>query len=170
VYLSVCNFGFNTFCKLFFVLNATFKFVFRKIFVIFLVSFPIYVKVAHFIFCFSVYSLYFWCLSRAVFNFLFIVIIQNVYIYCTLMAVLVGLQTTPLNISHSLLPTTPSVLQSSVTSKQFSLNVLTTHSFRRLSWPSTIPIGADYSPSTLGSRWLFSRQLLSWLSLADSPD
>jgi hypothetical protein len=31
------------------------------------------------------------------------------------MAVLVGLQTTPLNLSHSLFPTSPSVLQSSIT-------------------------------------------------------
>jgi hypothetical protein len=34
---------------------------------------------------------------------------------CTAMAVLVGLQTTPLNLSHSLFPTSPSVLQSSIT-------------------------------------------------------
>jgi hypothetical protein len=40
-----------------------------------------------------------------------------------------------------------------------SLAVLTVHTFRRLPWPSTISVGADYSPSTfanysLGSRWL----------------
>jgi hypothetical protein len=34
------------------------------------------------------------------------------YYYCTALAVLVGLQTTPLNLSHSLFPTSPSVLQS----------------------------------------------------------
>jgi hypothetical protein len=48
-YLFLCNFGFNICCILFFVLNATFIVVFRKNFVIF-VSFPIYVKVAHFVF------------------------------------------------------------------------------------------------------------------------
>jgi hypothetical protein len=37
--------------------------------------------------------------------------------------------------------------------------VLTVHTFRQLPWPSTISVGADYSPSTLanyslGSRWL----------------
>jgi hypothetical protein len=54
--------------------------------------------------------------------------------YCTVMAVLVGLQTTPLNISHSLLPTTPSVVQS-LCHKQtvLSLTVLSIHPFRRLS-------------------------------------
>jgi hypothetical protein len=55
------------------------------------------------------------------------------------MAVLVGLQTTRLNISRSLLPTTPSVLQSSVTNKQFSLN----NCVDRSPFPSTL-LTVDY--------------------------
>jgi hypothetical protein len=44
-----------------------------------------------------------------------------------------------------------------------SLTVWTVHTFRRLPWPSTISVGARLFT-------VDSRQLLSWLSLADSPD
>jgi hypothetical protein len=43
---------------------------------------------------------------------MYVIMYMYVCIYCTAMAVLVGLQTTPLNLSLSLFPTSPSVLQS----------------------------------------------------------
>jgi hypothetical protein len=93
--------------------------------------------------------------------------------YCTVLAVLVGLQTTPLNLSHSLLPTAPSVVQS-LCHKQtvLSLTVLSIHPFRRPSWPLTISVGVRRY--TVGS-WLSLplllpttdyclRRLAHWLS------
>jgi hypothetical protein len=75
LYLSLCNFGFNICCILFFVLNAIFTVVFRKIFVIFLVSFPIYVKVAHFVFPSFSWFFKLFCLFFFVDNFVIISIL-----------------------------------------------------------------------------------------------
>jgi hypothetical protein len=69
-YLSVCVYGFNMFCMVFFVLNAIFICVSLNSCVSFLVCFPWYVKVAHFSFncCISVFSFCFCGVWRALFS------------------------------------------------------------------------------------------------------
>jgi hypothetical protein len=62
--------------------------------------------------------------------------------YCTAMTVLVGLQTTPLNLSHSFIADYNVGITIALLQTVLSLTVLTIHPFRRLSWPSTIYVGA----------------------------
>jgi hypothetical protein len=86
-----------------------------------------------------------------------------IYKYCTVLAVLVRItdhvtQYFTLFVADYTVGTTIALLQTVL-----SLTVLSIHPFRRL-------LTVDYSPPALGSRCLFSRQLLSRLSLADSPD
>jgi hypothetical protein len=82
-------------------------------------------------------------------------------LYCTVLAVLVGLQTTPLNLSHSFI--------ADYTRRYYNRSV-TNSSLTNCVEHSLFPLAPDYSPSTLGSRCLFSRQLLTdllqlWLPL-----
>jgi hypothetical protein len=65
-------------------------------------------------------------------------------VYCTVLAVLVRLQTSPLNYSHSFIRRLYSSVVQSLSHKQtvLSLTVLTIHPFCRLSSPSTISVGA----------------------------
>jgi hypothetical protein len=73
LYLSISGWCLNIFCIVFVVRNAIFICVSRKSLVVFLTSFPLYVNVAHFVFC--------CCVSLCVVLFLGSLLLHSLMLY-----------------------------------------------------------------------------------------